>query len=195
MSMCSAVITTPIEMSGWMPDVGSVNPEGQIISDPALDAVVLDQLIERKKYWGFLEGWDALLYLRLPNMSEHTETPIDIPTLISKLSSLLPRDPQLERRARKLIWQLLKGSHVTCEWDNIFLSELTAKESRMSDEEFMALYPDQAKTACKKGGRPRKYRTVTAQRKGHAERQRRYRARKHLVIGDVTKTPLQLAEN
>jgi len=193
--MSSAFIETPIEVSDPTPEEGSVNPEGQIISDPALDAVVLDQLIERKKYWGFLEGWDALLYLRLPNMSEQVETSIDIPTLMSKLSSLLPRDSQLDRRARKLAWQLSKGSHVTCEWDTIFLSELTPKERGMSDEEFMALYPDLVKTVGKKGGRPRKYRTVAAQKEGHAERQRRYRARKHLVIRDVTKTTSQLAEN
>lgn len=122
------------------------------------------------------------------------EKPIDIPSLLLKLSSLLPRDSQLERRARKLAWQLSKGRHVTCEWDLVFLSELTPSESRMPDDEFVALYADQVKTPPKKGGRPRKYRTAKAQKKGHAERQQRYRERKLLVVSDVTKTPSQLAE-
>jgi hypothetical protein len=116
------------------------------------------------------------------------EKPIDIPSLLSILTSLLPRDPQLERRARKLAWQLSKGRHVTCEWDLVFLSELTSAESRMPDDEFVALHADQVKTATKKGGRPRKYRTAKAQKKGHAERQRQYRERKLLVVSDVTKT-------
>ena len=94
------------------------------------------------------------------------EKPIDIPSLLSKLSSLLPGDRQLERRARKLAWQLSKGRLVTCGWDLVFLSELTPTESRMPDDEFVALYADQVKTATKKGGRPRKYRTAKAQKKG-----------------------------
>ena len=122
------------------------------------------------------------------------EKPLDIPSLLSKLSSLLPGDRQLERRARKLAWQRSKGRRVTCVWDFILLSELTPTESRMADGEFVALYADHANTSTKKGGRPRKYRTTTAQRKGHAERQRRYRERKLLVISDVTKTPSQMAE-
>jgi hypothetical protein len=64
----------------------------------------------------------------------------------------------------------------------------------MPNDEFMALYADQVKTSPKKGGRPRKYRTATAQRKGHTERQRQYRERKLLATSDVTKTPSQLAE-
>ena len=123
-----------------------------------------------------------------------TERLIDIPSLLSTLACLLPRDPQLERRARKLVWQLSKGRHVTCEWDLVFLSELTSAESRMPDDEFVALYPDHVKTATKKGGRPRKYRTAKAEKSGHAERQRQYRARKLLVVSDVTKTPSQMAE-
>jgi len=185
MSICSELIATPIEVSGSMPDEESVNPREAIIPDPAINARVLERLIEKKKYWGFLEGKDALLYLRLLNLAERP---------MSKLSSLLPGDPQLERRARKLEWQTSNGSHVTCEWDNIFLSELTPEENRMSDEDFMVLYPDQVKSVRKRGGRPRKYLTIKDQRKGHAERQRRYRARKHPVIEDVTKIPLQLAE-
>ena len=122
------------------------------------------------------------------------EKPIDIPSLLSKLSSLLPKDRQLERRARKLAWQLSKGRHVTCEWDSVFLSELTPSESRMPDDEFLALYADMVRTATKKGGRPRRYRTAKAQKRGHAERQRQYRERKLLVVSDVTKTTSQLAE-
>jgi hypothetical protein len=122
------------------------------------------------------------------------EKPIDIPSLLSTLTSLLPRDPQLERRARKLAWQLSKGRHVPWEWDFVFLSELTPSESRMPDDEFVALYADKVKAATKKGGRPRKYRTAKAQKRGHAERQRRYRERKLLAASDVTKTPSQIAE-
>jgi hypothetical protein len=64
----------------------------------------------------------------------------------------------------------------------------------MPDDDFLALYDYQVKTPTKKGGRPRKYRTATAQRNGHAERQRRYRERKLLLISGVTKTSSQLAE-
>jgi hypothetical protein len=122
------------------------------------------------------------------------ERPIDIPSLLSTLTCLLPRDPQLERRARKLAWQLATGRTVTCEWDNVFLSELTPEENRMPDDEFVALYSDHVQTPTKKGGRPRKYRTAKAQKSGHAERQRRYRERKLLMVSDVTKTPSQMAE-
>ncbi len=128
------------------------------------------------------------------NVPAPIEKQIDIESLLSKLSFLLPGDRQLERRARKLAWQLSRGKRVICDWDNVSLSELTPAENHMSDEDFLALYSDQAKTHTKKGGRPRKYRTAAAQRKGHAERQRRYRGRKLLVISDVTKTPTQLAE-
>jgi hypothetical protein len=93
-----------------------------------------------------------------------------------------------------LAWQLSKGRHVTCEWDLVFFSELTPTENRMSDDDFLALYADKVKTATKKGGRPRKYRTAKAQKRGHAERQRQYRERKLLVFSDVTKTPSKLAE-
>jgi hypothetical protein len=118
---------------------------------------------------------------------------IDIPSLKLKLGVLLPGDRQLERRARKLAWQLSKGRRVRCDWDNVSLSELTPAETRMSDDDFLAFYTDQAKSSSKKGGRPKKYRTATAQRKGHAERQRRYRERKLRMIPDVTKTTSQLA--
>src|SRR5712692_6847397 len=190
MPMNAATIETPVEVLGSTPDEGAVNLGEQVIpDDPAqafdhrpgkheivhdtpFEAIALEQLTEKKKYWGFLEGRDAALYLSLLGVPTHEEKPIDIASLQSKLSSLLPSDRQLERRARKLAWHLSKGRHVTCEWDNVFLSELTPAESCMSDEEFVALYPDQVKTISKRGGRPRKYRTATAQRKGHAERQR-----------------------
>jgi hypothetical protein len=126
--------------------------------------------------------------------SAPVEKQIDIQSLLSKLSSLLFGDRQLERRARKLAWQLSKGRRVRCDWDYVSLSELTPTENRMSDEDFLALYSDQAKTLTKKGGRPRKYRTAAAQRSGHAERQRQYRQRKLVVISDVTKTTSQVAE-
>jgi hypothetical protein len=64
----------------------------------------------------------------------------------------------------------------------------------MSDDDFLALYPDQVKAPAKKGGRPRKYRTARAQKRGHAEHQQRYRDRKLAAVADVTKTPLQVAE-
>ena len=113
------------------------------------------------------------------------QTQIDIPSLQLKLGALLPGDRQLERRARKLAWQLSRGRLVRCDWDNVSLSELTPAESRMSDEDFLAVYTDHAKSSTKKGGRPKKYRTAAAHRKGHAERQRRYRDRKLLVISQM----------
>jgi hypothetical protein len=81
-----------------------------------------------------------------------------------------------------------------CQWDNISLSELTPAESRMPDDEFLALYPDQVKLPTKKGGRPRKYRSAKAQKRAHAERQQRYRERKLVLVADVTKTTSQLAD-
>ena len=181
--------------------VGTANPvqifdhrprQHEILHDTP-GAIKLEQLTKKKQHWGFLEGKDAALYLSLSTPAP-VEKSIDIPSLSSKLFSLLPGDRQLERRARKLAWQLSKGKRVTCDWDNITLSELTPAESCMSDEEFAALYPDQVKSPTKKGGRPRKYRTAKAQKKGHAERQQRYKARKLVVVPGLTKTPLQLAE-
>jgi hypothetical protein len=131
--------------------------------------------------------------LNVPAPTEE-QIQIDIASLQVKLSSLLPGDPQLERRARKLAWHLSKGRRVRCDWDNVSLSELTPAENRMNDDDFLALYDYQVKTPTKKGGRPKKYRTAAAQRKGHVERQRQYRQRKLVVISDVTKTPSQLAE-
>ena len=122
------------------------------------------------------------------NVPSPIEKQIDIQSLLSKLSSLLFGDRQLERRARKLAWQLSKARRVRCDWDCVSLSELTPVENRMSDEDFLAVYSDHVKTPTKKGGRPRKYRTAAAQRSGHAERQRQYRQRKLVVISDVTKT-------
>jgi hypothetical protein len=128
------------------------------------------------------------------NVPAPIEKQVDLQSLLSKLSSLLPGDRQLERRARKLAWQLSRGRLVRCDWDNVSLSELTPAENHMRDDDFLALYEYQAKTPTKKGGRPMKYRTASAQRKGHAERQRQYRQRKLVVISDVTKTTSQLAE-
>ncbi len=72
------------------------------------------------------------------NVPAPTEGGIDIRSLLSKLSSLLPGDRQLERRARKLAWQLSRGRRVSCEWDNVSLSEWTPAENHMSDEDFRA---------------------------------------------------------
>lgn len=152
--MSTPVVEAPFEVSGSTPDgavmklreqivpssLGHIRDHGseksrivsRIVHSTALAGTALKQLIEKKNYWGFLEGEDAALYLSL-------------------------------------------------------LSEL-------SDDEFAALHPDQVKTHSKKGGRPRKYRTARAQRKGHAKRQRLYRERKLLAIPDVTKTPLQLID-
>lgn len=164
------------------PDGGAVDLREQTIPD-------------RSEHPEFLEDKDAAIYPRLSIVPAPTEKPIDIPSLQLKLSSLLRGDPQLERRARKLAWHLSKGRRLTCGWDSICLSELTPAESRMPDDEFLALYTDQVQTPNRKGGRPRKYRTATAQRKAHAERQRQYRERKLAVISDVTKTPSQVTEN
>jgi hypothetical protein len=168
--------------------------EHEIVHDTAPKATKPERLTEKKQHRESLEGKDAALFRRLSSVPAPIEKPIEIPLLLSKLSSLLPRGRQLERRARKLAWQLLKGRKVTSEWDNVVFSELTAAENRMSDDDFLTLYSDQVKTPAKKGGRPRKYRTAKAQKRGHADRQRRYRERKPLMISDVMKTSLQIAE-
>jgi hypothetical protein len=187
--MNATSIDTTAELSSSRPEERLGDLRDQII--PANSAQVFDH---RKHSRDFLESKDASLYLRLSNVPAPLEKPMDIQSLVSRLSSLLPGDRQLDRRARKLAWQLLKGRHVSCDWDTVFLSELTPAENRMSDDDFLALYADHVKTPTKKGGRPKKYRTAIARRKGHAERQRRYRERKLLGISSVTKTPLQVAE-
>jgi hypothetical protein len=207
--MSTQTIETPLEVPSSTPDEGALKLQEQVgpheaaraidrrpgehetQHDALLGAAAPGELTEKKDYWGFLEGKDALLYLRLSSVSEPEETPMDIPALMSKLCSFLPRDRQLERRTRKLAWHLAKGRRVIHDWGNVLLSELTPTDGRMSDEEFAALYPDQVKVPGKKGGRPRKYK---GRRKGQAERQRRYRARELDVVGDVTKTPSQLVE-
>jgi hypothetical protein len=212
-TMSTQALETPFEVLGSRPNEGAVKFQEQIIPDDraevldqgpgereilhdaAPEAIELEPLTSKKQHWGFLEGKDASLFISLSSVPTPKEKPIDIPSLQSQLSSLLPRDRQLERRARKLAWHLSKGRHVTCEWDNVFLSELTPAESCMSDDAFAALYPDKVKTPTRKGGRPRKYRTAKARERGHAECQRRYRDRKPLVVGNVTKPPSQLAEN
>lgn len=175
-------------------DVPEFSPE--INRDEARQYRAL-QLQERVRRGEILEGRDALEYLRFLRFSplpEPAEKQIDIQSLEQELARLIPRDTHLTRRARKLAWQLAKGRSVTCDWDIIFLSELTPAENRMSDDEFLALYSDETKTRAKKGGRPRKYKTAKAARRGHADRQRRYRERNLLVISGVTKTPSQFIE-
>jgi len=205
--MSTSAIETLVKVSNSTLDERAVTLQGQIISDKPAEALdnrqrkyeigydtSLEQETKKKKYRESLDGKDAALSLHMSGVPAPIENPIDIPSLLSTLTSLLPRDRQLERRARKLAWQLSKGRHVTCEWDLVFLSELTPSESRMPDDEFLALYADMVRTATKKGGRPRRYRTAKAQKRGHAERQRQYRERKLLVVSDVTKTTSQLAE-
>ena len=193
--MNTTTIETPLEVSGSMPNHGALQDSpSDHGSVEILDHTAIEQLIEKRNDCGFLEGKDAEVYLSLLTVPAPPDKSIDIPSLLSQLSTLLPGDRQLERRARKLAWHLSKGRHVTCELDNVFLSELTPAENRMSDDDFLALYPDQVKTPTKKGGRPRKYRTAKARKRGHAECQRRYVERKLPVVADVTKTPSQFAE-
>jgi hypothetical protein len=185
--MSTSLVEIPVETSGSTHQERALTTAEQVTPVSSL-------LTEKMDYWGFLEGKDALLYVRLSSSPAPAEKPIDVPSLISQLSRLLPGDRQLQRRARKLAWQLSKGREVTSEWDLIFMSELTSKESCMSDDEFAALYAERTKTSGKRGGRPRRFRTIAAERRGHAERQRRYRAQKLVGVASVTKTPLQVAE-
>jgi len=80
--------------------------EREIVHDTVPDAIKLERLTEKKQHREFLEDQDATPYLRLSNALAPAERQIDIPSLLSKLSSLLPGDRQPERRARKLAWQL-----------------------------------------------------------------------------------------
>jgi hypothetical protein len=185
--MSTSCAEIPVEASGSTHQERALTTAEQVKPVSSL-------LTDKKNYWGFLEGKDALLYVRLPSSPAPAEKPVDVPSLVSKLSRLLPQDRQIQRRARKLAWQLSKGREVTSEWDLIFMSELTPKESSMSDDEFAALYAERTKTGSKKGGRPRKFRTIASQRRGHADRQGRYRSRRLFVLSGVTKTPLQVAE-
>jgi hypothetical protein len=170
--MNSTTTDTPLKISGSTPDrnhiQGSPSDCGSV---EILDLTAFEQLIEKRNSCGFLESKDKEVHVSVLTAPAPPEKPLDIPSLLSKLSSLLPRDRHLERRARKLAWQLSKGKRVTWGWDNVFLSELTPAESRIPDDEFVALYPDHVKIITKKGGRPRKYRTAKAQKGGHAERQ------------------------
>jgi hypothetical protein len=205
--MSTSAIETLVEVSNSTLDERAVTLQDQIIPGEPAEVLgqqhrkheigydtSLEQLTKKKHYRESLDGKGAALSHHMSSVPAPPEKPIDIPSLLSKLSFLLPQDPQLERRARKLAGQLAKGRRATCGWDLVFFSELTPTESRMPDDEFVALYSDRVQTQSKKGGRPRKYRTATAQRKGHTERQRRYRERKLLVSSDVTKTPSQLAD-
>jgi hypothetical protein len=200
--MSTLFAETSVEILNSESDTGGAKLHGQIFPDDTAQVLSrrpkgcgLDRLTERKQRSECLEGKDAALYLRRSsNVPAPVEKPIDIPSLQLRLSSLLPRDRQLERRARKLAWQISKGRQLTSKWDYVFLSELTPTEQKLSEDDFLNLYPDHVERPTKKGGRPRKYRTATARRKAHAERQRRYRERRVLVVQDVTKTPSQLAE-
>ncbi len=192
--MSTAVAQMSLEVLGAGPHIAPVRLPHQIIPDdpePGFDRArerEVDRLIEN------LEGKDAASRLHPSKAPAPLEKQIhiDIPSLQAKLSSCLPGDRQLERRARKLAWYLAKGRRVRYDWDNVSLSELTPTEKRMSDEDFLVLYPDHIPT--RKGGRPKKYRSAAAQRRGHAERQRRYRERKSQLVPNVTKTTSQLAE-
>jgi hypothetical protein len=149
----------------------------------------LDQVAAKLQGYVIADDWAQVSSVPAP-----VENPIDIPSLKSKLASMLPQGRQLERRARKLAWKLSQGKRVTRAWDNIFLSELNQAEAHMSDDDFLALYSDEVKTHTRKGGRPRKYRSAKEQKRAHAERQRRYRERKLVMVLDVTKTPSQPTE-
>jgi hypothetical protein len=192
--MNTTTTETPLKISGSMPDQdhiqASLSNGGSV---EISDLTAAEQLIEKRNSCRFLESKEV--HVSVLTAPAPPEKPPDIPSLLSKLSSLLPRDRQLERRARKLAWQLSKGRRVTCEWDYIFLSELTPAEQRISEDDFLNLYPDHVERPTKKGGRPRKYRTAKAQKKGHSDCQRRYRERKLLVVSDVTKTPRSLLRN
>src|ERR1035438_647302 len=116
-------ITTerPIEISGSEPNQGDLQDSSSDYgSVEILGHTSLDQLIEKKNSCGFLQGKDAEVYVSELTSPAPPEKSIDIPSLLSKLYSLLPGDRQLERRARKLAWQLSKGRHLTCVWDFIF---------------------------------------------------------------------------
>jgi hypothetical protein len=205
--MSTSVIETLLEVPNSTPDERAVTLRGQIMPEKPAEAVEhrqtidevgnnisLEQFLMKKQCWESLEGKDAGLATPFSDAPAPKEKPIDIPSLLFKLSSMLPRDRQLDRRARKLAWQLSKGKRLDCDWDYVFLSELTPAEQRLSEVDFLNLYPDHVERPAKKGGRPRKYKTAKAQKRGHAERQRRYRERKLRLVSDVTKTPSQLAE-
>ena len=156
------------------------------------------QLQERVQRKEILEGRDALEYLRSLRSSQapaRAEKQIDVQSLEQELAHHIPRDTHLTRRARKLAWQIAKGRKLEQDWDYVFLSELTPEEQMLSDEDFLARYPSDPKPAAKRGGRPRKYKTLSAEKKGHAERQQRYRAKRQNTVAGVTKTPLQLIVN
>jgi len=81
--MSTPVVEGPVEVSGSTPDgaitklgeqsvpssLGHIRDHGsgksRIGHDTALAGTALKQLIEKKNYWGFLEGQDAALYLSL----------------------------------------------------------------------------------------------------------------------------------
>jgi hypothetical protein len=148
----------------------------------------LEQLDAKKSYWGFLESRDAWLYLSLRKSDEPVS--VDASALLLKLAGLLPSDPQLDRRKRKLAWQVHKGRKIRCQWDFVTLSELTRTETEMSEPEFIAIYTDHVEiTASRKRGRPVIYRTEEERKRAHSDRQREYQARKDRAKADLTKNP------
>ncbi|MGB2676919.1 MAG: hypothetical protein WAN12_07550 [Candidatus Acidiferrum sp.] len=81
--MSTPVVEVPVEVSGSTPDgaviklweqivpssLGHIRDHGseksRIVHNTPLAGRALKQLIEKKNYWGFLEGEDAALYFRL----------------------------------------------------------------------------------------------------------------------------------
>src|ERR1700693_1236490 len=125
--MSTAVPESLVEVSNSMLHETAVTLQDQIISDKPAEALdnrqrkyeigydtSLEQLAKRKQYRESLDGKDAALNLHSSSVPAPIEKPIDIPSLLSKLSSLLPGCHQLERRARRLAWHLSKGRLLTC---------------------------------------------------------------------------------
>lgn len=59
--MSTSVVEAPVEMSGSTPNEAEMRSGKQFVSS----SLRLKQLIEKKDYWGFLEGEEAALYLKL----------------------------------------------------------------------------------------------------------------------------------
>jgi hypothetical protein len=59
--MSTPVVEAPVEVLGSMSNEAEIKPGKQLVSS----SLRLKQLIEKKDYWGFLEGEEAALYLKL----------------------------------------------------------------------------------------------------------------------------------
>lgn len=59
--MSTSVVEAPVEMSGSTPNEAEMRSGKQFVSS----SLRLKQLIEKEDYWGFLEGEEATLYLKL----------------------------------------------------------------------------------------------------------------------------------